>query len=336
MSNINDQLRELLEEGEKRGFLSYDEILFALTDSALPEEEISKFYDTLQDKGITIVDDNSDDEDEGDLFWQSDDLPETEEKIEFAPKEELAKIAAEELKLSTAAEMIEAQDDKVTPLNLYLADVAAIAPLSAAEEDRLFFKAACGDKSAVEKLIHHSQALVLTVAEEFAGGAIPFLDLVQEGNFGLFDAIMKYDAEFSYRVQAVWWIRYRLRCYVKEEGNIMRIPANIAEDIKKLQKKEHHLHHHLGRDPFDDELAKELEWDTEQVSEIRQMIKNPELLEELLEAEREEEPATEPQQDPDDDYWDDEEDAKPDLLHSMQKRSQSRANQPHHPDRHQH
>ena len=66
MSNINDQLRELLEEGEKRGFLSYDEILFALTDSALPEEEISKFYDTLQDKGITIVDDNSDDEDEGD------------------------------------------------------------------------------------------------------------------------------------------------------------------------------------------------------------------------------------------------------------------------------
>ena len=91
MSNINDQLRELLEEGEKRGFLSYDEILFALTDSALPEEEISKFYDTLQDKGITIVDDNSDDEDEGDLFWQSDDLPETEEKIEFAPKEELAK-----------------------------------------------------------------------------------------------------------------------------------------------------------------------------------------------------------------------------------------------------
>ena len=170
MSNINDQLRELLEEGEKRGFLSYDEILFALTDSALPEEEISKFYDTLQDKGITIVDDNSDDEDEGDLFWQSDDLHETEEKIEFAPKEELAKIAAEELKLSTAAEMIEAQDDKVTPLNLYLADVAAIAPLSAAEEDRLFFKAACGDKSAVEKLIHHSQALVLTVAAEFEIG----------------------------------------------------------------------------------------------------------------------------------------------------------------------
>lgn len=337
MQNINDQIRELLQDGEKRGFLSYDEILFALTDSALSEDEISKFYDTLQDKGITIVEDNSDDEDEGDLFWNSGDLPEIEEEIEFAPKEELAKIATEEIKLSTAAEMIEAQDDKVTPLNLYLADVAEIVPLSAEEEDVLFFKAACGDKLATEKLIHHSQALVLTIAAEFAGGTIPFLDLVQEGNFGLFDAIIKYDAEFSYRVQAVWWIRYRLRRYVKEEDNIMRIPANIAEDIKKLQKKEHYLHHHLGRTPFDDELAKELEWDTEQVSEVRQMIKHPELLEELLEAERENEPPEESVTEPADDYWDDEEEeANPDLLHSMQKRSQSRANQPHRASGHRH
>lgn len=336
MQNFNDELRELLDEGEKRGFLSYDEILFVLTDSAMPEEEIEKFYDTLQDKGITIVDDNSDGEDDSDMFWASDDLPEIDEEAAFAPKDELSVIAAAGFKTAAIKEMAAALDDKLTPLNLYLNDIAEIPLLSEQEENELFLSAVNGDKNVAEKLIHHSQALVMSVAAEYSGNGLPFLDLVQEGNLGLFDAIMKYDADFSYRPQAVWWIRYRLKRFIAEEENIMRIPANIAEDIKKLQKKEHHLQQHLGRVPFDDELAKELEWDTEQVSEIRQIIKNPELLEELLEAERENEPPEETVAEPADDYWDDEEEAKTDLLHSMHKRSQSRANQPHRSGGHRH
>lgn len=335
--DTNEQLEILLADGEKRGFLSYDDILFALTDSNLPEEEISKFYETMQDKGITIVDDVTDDEDESDFFWSSDLLPQIELEAEFAPKDELAAIMAEKLVLNDPAAFLSTQDDKITPLKLYLEDIAEIAILSIDEENALFTKAIHGDQEALSTLIHYSQSLVMTIAAEFSGKGVAFLDLVQEANMGLFDVVAKYDADFAYRPQAIWWMRYRLRQYVREEENIMRIPANIAEDIKKLQKKEHHLQHHLGRVPFDDELAKELEWDTEQVSEVRQLIKHPDLLEELLAEADGSEPIEVAEENPEsDDYWQDidDEEKETDLFSSMQKRSEKRANAPKHRPHH--
>ncbi len=333
--DTNEQLEALLADGEKRGFLSYDDILFALTDSNLPETEISKFYETLQDKGITIVDDVTDDEDDSDFFWQSELLPQMELEAEFAPKDELQAIVAENLILSDPAVLLSTQDEKVTPLKLYLEDIAKITILSENEEKELFLQAINGDSEALSTLIHHSQSLAMTIAAEFSGKGAAFLDLVQEANMGLFDAVAKYDPDFNYRPQAIWWMRYRLRQYIREEESIMRIPANIAEDIKKLQKKEHQLQHHLGRLPFDDELAKELEWDTEQVSEVRQLIKHPDLLEELLADNADDEPPVEMESTEEDDYWQDEdEDKEQDLFSSMQKRSASRANAPKHRPHH--
>lgn len=333
--DTNEQLEALLADGEKRGFLSYDDILFVLTDSNLPETEISKFYETLQDKGITIVDDVSDDEDDSDFFWQSELLPQMELEVEFAPKDELQAIVAENLILSDPSVLLSTQDEKITPLKLYLEDIAKITILSEDEENELFLQAINGDAEALSALIHHSQNLAMTIAAEFSGHGAAFLDLVQEANMGLFDAVAKYDADFNYRPQAIWWMRYRLRQYIREEESIMRIPANIAEDIKKLQKKEHHLQHHLGRLPFDDELAKELEWDTEQVSEVRQLIKHPDLLEELLADNADDELPVEMESTEEDDYWQDEDEEKgQDLFSSMQKRSASRANAPKHRPHH--
>lgn len=326
MPNANQQLQELLDEGEKRGFLSYDEILFALTDSNLPEEEIGNFYEMLQDKGITIVDDVADDEDDWELDWQAVEAEIPWEEPEFAPKNELAQIAAEPLMIHDAGTIAAAMDDKMTPLNLYLQEAAEITPLSIAEENELLRRAAAGEAMAAEKLLQHSQPLIMTVAGEFSGQGVAFLDLVQEGNMGLYSAIAKYDAEFDYRTQAVWWIRHYLSRYVKAEENIIRIPAKIAEDIKTLQKKEHHLRHELGRAATVEELAKELDWDNEQVIEIRQIIKHPDILEEYL-AEESAESAPEAEE-AEDDYWQEEEEPKQDLLHNMQKRSQKRSEQP--------
>jgi len=323
----NQQLKELLDIGMKRGFLSYDEILFALTDSHLSEEEIGEFYNTLQDKGITIVEDNAFDEDDYDdeLFWQFAQADNYEDIAQFAPKDQLEQILHNKKRPNALQTIAQTQQKHLTPLELYLQEAAQINPLNEQEEDQLFAQAAAGDSQAAEMLLQHSQYLVVGTAAEFAEADIPFLDLVQEGNMALYECISKPDTEFPYWVQAVWWIKQYLHHFTAAEKNIIRIPSQIAEDIKSLQKKEHQLEHQLGREALAEELAKELDWHIEQVEEMRQIIKNPELLAEYLAQE-----AETPVQEQEDDYWQEEEETAKtnnDLLLNMQKRAQSRQRQ---------
>ena len=166
---------------------------------------------------------------------------------------------------------------------------------------------------------------------------------------GLYQALEKYNPQYSFRAQGIWWVKHQLEEYLQDE-DLIRLPANILEDIKKLQDKEAKL---TDMELDEAELAKELDWDLEYLTQIKAIVRNPQVLEDYF-AEQEEEERflaemgedLDEENDDEMDYaldgeWEEEifadytqaEQEKPqksDLLQNMQKRSQARQNQPKH------
>ena len=341
---MDKQLAEMLKKGTATGTLNGDELDLLLEKLDLADEELEAIDKFLVDNNIELLFA----EDEANDDWLLEDC--AEEDIAFAPPQELEAINTALLSSEKIQALGAQLSSQLNSLNLYLKDIAQIDILPIEEENELFQKAAHGDKKAAEKLFYHSQNLVLTVAVNYIEQkAVPFMELVQEANMGLYQALEKYDPNFSFRAQGIWWVKHRLDNYLKGD-DLIRIPGNILEDIKKLQEKEAKLRE---MELSDKELAKELDWDLEYLEEIKNIIRNPQALEDYFDAKEEEERFLAEFGDDwneengdemdyrldseweevlydNDDEVDEAKETKGDLLHNMQKRSQARQNQPKH------
>ena len=338
---MDKQLAEMLRQGTIAGKLNGDELDLLLEKLDLSDEELQAVDNFLADNNVELLYA----EDEANDSWLLEDYPQEDNTI--APPQELEQINTALL----SREKIQALGgSQLNSLNLYLKDIALIEELSPKQEDELFQKAANGDKKAAEKLFHHSQNLVLTVAVNYIEQKnVPFMELIQEANMGLYQALEKYNPDFSFRAQGIWWVKHHLEEYLQDD-DLIRIPANILEDIKKLQEKEAKLEE---MELSDKELAKELDWDLEYLQGLREISKNPQVLEDYAQEQEEENQffsefgddlSEEDQDEMDyalDDEWAEElyaeegeeeqtEPGKTDLLHNMQKRSKSRQDQPKH------
>jgi RNA polymerase sigma-32 factor len=158
------------------------------------------------------------------------------------------------------------------PLRAYMAEVARHPVLSREEEHALAVRyAETGDVSAAYKLVASNLRLVVKIAHEYRRTAFQLLDLVQEGNLGLMQAVKKYDPWKGVKLSsyAAWWIRAYIIRFLMENWRMVKLGTtqaqrklffNLAKEREKLLAR--------GIDPTPRLLAKNLQVEEKDVVEM--------------------------------------------------------------------
>lgn len=154
------------------------------------------------------------------------------------------------------------------PLRLYLLE-AKHELLTFEEEQMLGKQARAGDITARNKLVRNNLRLVISIAKPYAS-LMPMLDLIQEGNLGLMRAANKFRPELGFRFStyATWWVRNRIFRSLLDLP-LVRIPQQVKQDMRSVNKAEGKLLTKHGREPTDQEIADSLEFNLERVLTVR-------------------------------------------------------------------
>ncbi len=252
-----EELQKLVEQGQEKGFLTYDEIVKSLEDVDLSKEQLEDFTTYLIDHSIELV--------EGE---QHKALPHERPIVE---PEEVA--AAPKLDLTV--------EPSLDSLRLYLREIGKVPLLTADQEVSLAKRIERGDERAKQHMIEANLRLVVSIAKGYLGRGLTFLDLIQEGSLGLIRAVEKFDHRkgFKFSTYATWWIRQAVTRAIADKARTIRIPVHMVEKLNKVVHIERQLVQRLGREPRPEEVAEELEMSVEEVREILRMAQLPVSLE---------------------------------------------------------
>jgi RNA polymerase primary sigma factor len=143
----------------------------------------------------------------------------------------------------------------------YIKEASKHPLLSAAEEKEYAERIRAGDRTAKNKLITSNLRLVVKIARRYHSQGVSFLDLIQEGNFGLFRAVEKFDPKrgFRFSTYATWWIQNAITRNIANAGQTIRVPQHIQRVGKRYYRASRQLEQELGRMPTFDEIADRLE-----------------------------------------------------------------------------
>jgi len=152
-------------------------------------------------------------------------------------------------------------------LGLFLNEIRRHPLLTAAEEVELSKRIEQGDAAAKERMINSNLALVVSIAKKYPQNELPLLDLIQEGIFGLIRATEKFDWRrgFKFSTYATYWIRQAIQRGIENKARTIRVPTNIAQRERKIQRTRRTLATRLGREPTNEEIAEEAELELAQV-----------------------------------------------------------------------
>jgi RNA polymerase primary sigma factor len=155
-------------------------------------------------------------------------------------------------------------------IQMYLREIGKIPLLTTEKEVDLAKKKERGDKAAERKLIEANLRLVVSIAKKFVGKQLSLLDLIQEGNIGLFRAVKKFDHRKGYKFStyATWWIRQAITRALADQSRTIRIPVHMVETINRFQQVRRRLLQDLGRDPTVEELAAEMGEEVDKINHI--------------------------------------------------------------------
>jgi len=155
-------------------------------------------------------------------------------------------------------------------IQMYLREIGKIPLLKTEEEISLAKRKEKGDHVAERKLIEANLRLVVSIAKKFVGKSLSLLDLIQEGNIGLFRAVKKFDHRKGYKFStyATWWIRQAITRALADQSRTIRIPVHMVETINRFQQVQRRLMQDLGRDPTPEELAAEMGEEVEKINHI--------------------------------------------------------------------
>jgi RNA polymerase primary sigma factor len=151
--------------------------------------------------------------------------------------------------------------ESLDSLNLYFQRIKKIRILSAEEERDLIAKAKAGDEQAFCSIIVANQRLVVREALKYYFKGDNFLDLINEGNKGLIEALKKFDLsrENRFFTYALWWVRSEIRRYLSKNQNIISLPDIFYNDYLNFKKAYFKLSKKLKRHPSEKELSEELQ-----------------------------------------------------------------------------
>ncbi len=160
----------------------------------------------------------------------------------------------------------------IDSIQSYLKEIAVEPLLDSEKEIELAKKIEKGDQRARKKMIRANLRLVVSIAKKYIGRSpkLSFLDLIQEGNLGLFRAVEKFDWRRGYKFStyATWWIRQSINRALADQSRTVRIPVHMVEKISKYVKARKELFQSLGREPSAEEIAAEMGLEIEKVRHI--------------------------------------------------------------------
>jgi len=154
--------------------------------------------------------------------------------------------------------------------------LGAIPLLTPQQETELLTKATQGDPSASAHLVEANLRLVVTIAARFQGKGLAMLDLIQEGNLGLIEAITRFNFSKAKRLStyAKYWIVASISRAVTERGGSMHLPSYIGERMQKIQRASSELLLQ-EREPTPERLAERLSLPIDQVVEVLDLMQKP-------------------------------------------------------------
>lgn len=245
-----DKIQALMKRGRERGFVTYSEILYYFPNI---EEEIlmlEDLYDRLSKENIEML-----------------------ESKEFIGEGPVAdKKTLKEKKREEAIDFDQLSQDSV---QMYLREIGRIPLITGDEEKELAKRIEKGDEEARKKLMQANLRLVVSIAKRYVGRTphLTLLDLIQEGNLGLFKAVEKFDYRRGYKFStyATWWIRQAITRALADQARTIRIPVHMVETISKFQQVKRRLHQDLGREPLPEEIASEMNLDVGKVHHLERI-----------------------------------------------------------------
>lgn len=236
---------KLVLKGKARGFVTYDEIL---KEFPTIEEDVfflETLYEKLQTAGVDIL--------EGGGLLEV-----------LTPGEDLLKKYG-----------ISGKSENYDSIQMYLKEIGQYPLILATEEKDLAKRIQAGDDEAKNLLAKANLRLVVSIAKKYVGRSpdLTLLDLIQEGNLGLFKAVDKFDWTKGYKFStyATWWIRQSITRALADQSRTIRVPVHMVETIAKYKQVVRRLSQDLGRDPMPDEIAVEMGLDVDKVYQIEKI-----------------------------------------------------------------
>lgn len=233
---------KLVRRGKERGYVTYDEILKDFptieTDLVFLDELYEKFtdagVDVLENSGLLNIDVGLDDN-------------------KYSYK----------------------SSGQYDSIQIYLKEIGQYALIKASEEKDLAKRIEVGDQEAKMLLARANLRLVVSIAKKYVGRSpdLTLLDLIQEGNLGLFKAVDKFDWTKGYKFStyATWWIRQAITRALADQSRTVRIPVHMHETIAKYKQVYRRLSLDLGRDPMAEEIATEMGLEIEKIYTIEKI-----------------------------------------------------------------
>jgi RNA polymerase primary sigma factor len=142
--------------------------------------------------------------------------------------------------------------------------------LTSEEEVELAKRIRNNDQEALEKLVRANLRFVVSVAKKYQFRGLSLPDLINEGNQGLIMAARRFDETkgFKFISYAVWWIRQSILQALTNQGRIVRLPVNKANEVSKIDGVISEFEKRNGRTPSSEEISQALKLNTEKVNEF--------------------------------------------------------------------
>jgi RNA polymerase primary sigma factor len=238
----SDAKREvLIAKGKDRGFITYDEILKEFPTIEDDVSLLEKIYEDCATAGVDII--------EGGRLL--DDI--IDDKVKDFLKDDIS----------------------YDSIQMYLKEIGQHALISGSQEKELARRIEQGDEEAKNILARANLRLVVSIAKKYVGRSsdLTLLDLIQEGNLGLFKAVEKFDWTKGYKFStyATWWIRQAITRALADQSRTIRVPVHMVETIAKYKQVVRRLTQDLGRDPLPEEIAVEMNLEPEKIYMIEKI-----------------------------------------------------------------
>ena len=245
------KVEKLYEKARSRGFITETEILYSFPELEEYILEYEDFLDDLESSGIQVV------ETSGSILGKPAEL-DVDEKTKGKKKK------------ATDKQRLDMSDISNDSIQMYLREIGKVPLLRREEEIKLAKLKEKGEVEAQRTLVESNLRLVVSIAKKFTGRSLSLLDLIQEGNIGLFRAVEKFDYRKGYKFStyATWWIRQAITRALADQSRTIRIPVHMVETINRYTHVSRQLIQDLGREPLAEEIAAELGETIEKVHHI--------------------------------------------------------------------